>query len=52
MVLDHADAEEREVCPLLHAHLAADELAPESATGNVILGPAVALFDRVRDATR
>jgi hypothetical protein len=28
-----------------HAH----RFAPESATGNLLLGPAVALFDRVRD---
>jgi hypothetical protein len=27
-------------------------MAPESATGNVLIGPVVALMDRVRDAIR
>jgi hemerythrin superfamily protein len=70
MVLDHVDAEEREVLPLLEEHRASYELrlmdagfvmaqmvapthahrfAPESATGNLLLGPAVAIVDRVRD---
>jgi hemerythrin superfamily protein len=31
-----------------HAH----KMAPESATGNVLIGPVVALMDRVRDAIR
>jgi hemerythrin superfamily protein len=31
-----------------HAHA----LAPESATGNLVIGPVVALMDRVRDAIR
>ena len=38
-----AHAEEAEVLP--HAH----RFAPESATGNPLLGPGVALVDRVRD---
>jgi hemerythrin superfamily protein len=66
----HAEAEEREVLPLLEEHRADYELrlmdvgfvmaqamapthahrfAPESATANLLLGPAVALVDRVRD---
>jgi hemerythrin superfamily protein len=66
----HADAEEREIFPLLEEHRSGPELrlmdpwfvmaegvapthghrfAPESATANVLLGPAVALVDRVRD---
>ena len=70
MVEDHADAEERELLPLLEEHRSAHELrlmdtgfvvaqmvapthahrfAPESATGNLLLGPVVGLVDRVRD---
>ena len=72
-VLDHAEAEELEVFPLLtevtdnedlkhmtslleaaeamaptHPH----KLAPESAAGNLVVGPFVAMVDRVRDAIR
>ena len=70
-VEDHADAEEREVLPLLDQHRARHELqmmdtaftaaemvapthahrfAPESATGNLVIGPLVGVVDRVRDA--
>jgi hemerythrin superfamily protein len=70
MVEAHADAEEREILPLLDEHRTGAELrlmdpwfvmaegiapthahrfSPESATGNLLLGPAVALVDRVRD---
>jgi hemerythrin superfamily protein len=73
LVEAHAQAEEREVFPLLEAKLepgtlktmrtalqAAEgmapthphKLAPESAVGNLIAGPVVALMDRVRDAIR
>lgn len=73
MVLAHATAEEREVFPLLRAHVEAKQLtamrtlltaaeavapthphphAPESAVGNLVVGPVVALVDRVRDAIR
>jgi hemerythrin superfamily protein len=73
MVEAHAEAEEREVFPLLESKLepgtlktmrtalqAAEgmapthphKLAPESAVGNMIAGPVVALMDRVRDAIR
>jgi hemerythrin superfamily protein len=69
-VIEHAEAEEREVLPLLEEHRASYELrlmdaafgmaqivapthahrfAPESAAGNLLLGPAVAIADRVRD---
>jgi hemerythrin superfamily protein len=69
----HADAEEREVFPLLEELKDAEELermagalraaeamapthphktAPESATGNLLVGPFVAMVDRVRDALR
>jgi hemerythrin superfamily protein len=69
----HAEAEEREVLPMLerisdpaqledmarklqvagamaptHAHRS----APESATGNLLVGPFVAMTDRIRDALR
>ncbi|HEV7887986.1 MAG TPA: hemerythrin domain-containing protein [Acidimicrobiales bacterium] len=73
MVLDHAEAEEREVFPLIRANCNLDErlsmgqalmaaeavapthphkLAPESAVGNAVAGPVVALIDRVRDAIK
>lgn len=72
-VLAHATAEEREVFPLLKAHVDPGQLtamrtllvaaeavapthphphAPESAIGNLVMGPVVAIFDRVRDAIK
>ncbi len=72
-VLNHAEAEELEVFPLLTEVADAEELkdmarrlemaegmapthphktAPESATGNMLMGPFVAMVDRVRDAIR
>jgi hemerythrin superfamily protein len=69
----HADAEEREVLPVLEQVKDADALArmarafkvaetmapthphkaaPESAVGNAVVGPFVALVDRARDAIR
>lgn len=72
-VLEHAEAEELEVFPLLTEIADADELkamttlletaeamapthphktAPESAVGNLLVGPFVAMVDRVRDAIR
>lgn len=71
MVLDHAEAEELEVFPLLTEVTDADQLkrmtakleiaeamapthphthAPESRAGNLVMGPVVAMMDRVRDA--
>ena len=73
MVESHADAEEREVLPLLAQHVEQGQLesmrqsliaaeasapthphktAPESATGNLVMGPFVAIVDRVRDALK
>lgn len=72
-VLEHAEAEEHELFPLLDAGhdtetlqklgtalLAAERLAPthphphgpESALGNMLVGPFVAMVDRARDAIR
>jgi hemerythrin superfamily protein len=72
-VVDHAEAEEREVFPLLRHGLDAEKLqtmrsavevaerfapthphphGPESAIGNLVVGPFVAIADRVRDALR
>ncbi|MFP5376464.1 MAG: hemerythrin domain-containing protein [Acidimicrobiia bacterium] len=72
-VVAHAEAEEREVFPLLRRSLDGDKLdrmrraleaaekmapthphphAPESALGNLVVGPFVAIADRVRDAIR
>jgi hemerythrin superfamily protein len=69
-VLQHANAEETEVFPLLEANLDMQKLremaetilvvesvapthahahSPESAIGNIVLGPFVALIDQVRD---
>jgi hemerythrin superfamily protein len=70
-VLEHAEAEELEVFPLLTEVADAEELkrmtrqlevaeamapthphksAPESRAGNLVMGPFVAMVDRVRDA--
>jgi hemerythrin superfamily protein len=72
-VLEHAEAEELDVFPLLTEVADAEQLkrmtrmleaaeamapthphkaAPESAVGNLLVGPFVALVDRVRDALR
>ena len=72
-VESHAEAEEREVFPLLERITDDEQLqrlgsalraaegmapthphktAPESATGNMLMGPFVAIVDRVRDALR
>jgi hemerythrin superfamily protein len=72
-VLEHAEAEELEVFPLLTEVADAEQLkrmtaalkvaegmapthphktAPESALGNLLVGPFVAMVDRVRDAIR
>lgn len=72
-VLDHAEAEEQEVFPLLRRSLDSEKLnamrsavetaermapkhphphGPESAVGNLVVGPFVAIADRVRDALR
>ena len=72
-VSDHADAEERQVFPLLRRSYDAEELkkmrkaleraermapthphphGPESGIGNLVVGPFVAIVDRVRDAIR
>lgn len=69
-VLQHAEAEETEVFPLLDANVDLQKLremaetilvvesvspthahahSPESAIGNIVLGPFVALIDQVRD---
>jgi len=69
-VVDHAEAEEREVFPLLESSLDVHELrdmadaiglaeqmapthahphGPESVLGNVLVGPFIALIDKVRD---
>jgi len=70
-VLQHAEAEESQVFPLLEQHLDAKKLAdmgdavqkaekmapthphphgPEGAVGNMVVGPFVAMVDKVRDA--
>lgn len=72
-VLAHAEAEEREVFPLLRQGIEPDQLqkmsqmllaaeamapthshkmAPKSAVGNLVVGPFVAMVDRVRDAIK
>lgn len=73
VVLEHAEAEELEVFPLLTEVADTDQLtrmtamlktaegmapthphktAPESAIGNLLVGPFVAMVDRVRDALK
>ena len=72
-VLAHAEAEEREVFPLLRGSIDTDKLqsmgkallmaekmapthphphGPDGAIGNMVVGPFVAVVDRVRDAIR
>jgi hemerythrin superfamily protein len=72
-VEDHAEAEEKELFPILESSVDADTRAamtkklqtaeklapthphphaPESAVGNMVLGPFVAMVDKVRDAIR
>lgn len=72
-VLDHAEAEEQQVFPLLRRSFDSDKLikmrstletaermapthphphGPESAIGNLVVGPFAAIADRVRDALR